>query len=137
MFSKLKPFFAALLLGMYAGITIGAPESQVNDNNERAARLCVIYIFFLGGDDFKEIYADMPEILKELRPEQRKVVSLFATTTRITAHDVARTLKVSLRTAQRACQKFVKEGFLVVDSPARKNRTYRLHDRFREALVVK
>jgi hypothetical protein len=53
----------------------------------------------------------------------------------VTAKDVATFFRFSARSASTLCSKWVKTGFLSIDNPSTKSRSYRLADAF-ESLVA-
>lgn len=64
--------------------------------------------------------------LRDLNMRQRKILNLFVTQSCITSLDVGKCLKVKDRARAHICQKWVESGFLVIDNPSNKARTYRL-----------
>lgn len=85
----------------------------------------------LGGD----VHADKGALLRELRPLQRQALGLFVQSKIVTANELAEYLGIAARQAREQCGKWVDEGFLVIENPSKKARSYRLAERFEEGLV--
>jgi len=52
----------------------------------------------------------------------------------VTASELAEYLGISPRQARELCAKWVDEGFLMVENPSKKARSYRLVERYEEGL---
>lgn len=84
------------------------------------------------GSDAK---GDKTALMRELRPLQRQAVGLFAQSKVVTAGELAGYLGIGQRQGRELCAKWVTEGFLVVENPSKKARSYRLAERYEEGLV--
>ena len=73
-----------------------------------------------------------PEALRQLDPRARLVLGLFTRSDLITAADVARALGVSARTARNLISGWVQQGWLEVEEPSRRARSYRLSAIYRQ-----
>lgn len=71
-----------------------------------------------------------PNVLRELDPRQRKLLSLFAKQGSATSEEIAAYLKLSQRTVVALCREWVAAGFLELQNPSRKARSYRLGTRY-------
>jgi Fic family protein len=71
-----------------------------------------------------------PDILRELDPRQRKLLALFAKQGSATSEEIASYLKLSQRTVGALCRQWVASGFLELQNPSRKARSYRLAGRY-------
>ncbi len=78
---------------------------------------------------------DQSSLLRSLTARQRKAMTLFAQSRTITTKEMAEQLKLSPRTINALCKEWVEEGFLEVENPSRKARSYRLAPAFEELLV--
>lgn len=85
----------------------------------------------VGGDTS----GDKGALMRELRPLQRQALGLFVQSRVVTSNELAEYLGISARQAREQCGKWTEEGFLVVDNPSKKARTYQLEQRFEEALI--
>jgi Fic family protein len=81
-----------------------------------------------------EAIRDKGAIMRELRSLQRQALGLFAQSQVITAGELAAYLGIAARQARDTCAKWVEEGFLVVENPSKKARSYRLAKRYEESL---
>ncbi len=74
-------------------------------------------------------------LMRELRPLQRQVLGLFVQSRVATANELADYLGISARQAREQCGKWMDEGFLIVENPSKKARSYRLAERFEAGLI--
>mgnify|MGYP000263819759 CR=1 FL=1 len=82
-----------------------------------------------------EVQGDKGGMMRELRPLQRQALGLFLQSKIITAGELADYLGISARQGRETCAKWVEEGFLVIENPSKKARSYRLAERYEEGLV--
>ena len=73
-------------------------------------------------------------LLRSLDPKQRRLLELFRDQGTATTAEMAAHLGLSPRTVTALCRDWLRNGFLNLHDPARKNRSYRLGDAF-EAMV--
>jgi Fic family protein len=73
---------------------------------------------------------DYHDLLQSLEPIQRRAIEIFALKPSITSQEIQETFGHKPRTARALLSRWVKEGFLVVLTPAKKNRTYGLSPRY-------
>ncbi|OYW70453.1 MAG: hypothetical protein B7Z37_30685 [Verrucomicrobia bacterium 12-59-8] len=85
----------------------------------------------VGGDT----HGDKGALMRELRPLQRQAMGLFVQSKIVTAGELAEYLGISPRQGRELCTKWLEEGFLVIENPSKKARSYRLAERFEEGLV--
>lgn len=78
----------------------------------------------------KEMTPDQSALLRDLDPRQRRLLELFRSQGSATSVEMAAHLKMSPRTLVQFCRSWVASGFLEYQSPARKNRSYKLGERF-------
>jgi Fic family protein len=69
-------------------------------------------------------------VLRELDPRQRRLLTLFNRQGSATSEEMAKHLKLSHRTVVALCRAWVASGFLEVQNPSRKARSYRVADRY-------
>ena len=72
---------------------------------------------------------DQSPALRNLTPQQRNALGLFFRTRIVSAKDVTTYFKMKPRMASLLCTKWVKDGFLEVENPSTKSRSYRLAER--------
>ena len=82
-----------------------------------------------------QVTADQSAILRDLDPRQRRLLELFQKQGSATASEMAAHLKMSPRTLVQLCRNWVASGFIEVQNAARKNRSYRLAERFHRSRV--
>jgi Fic family protein len=78
----------------------------------------------------REAFSDQSATLRDLDPRQRRLLELFRKQGSATAREMAEHLKMSPRTLVQLCREWVASGFIEYQSVARKNRSYRLGERF-------
>jgi predicted ArsR family transcriptional regulator len=74
--------------------------------------------------------ADKSSILRTLTPKQRKILTLFETSTTITSKDVEGLFGFSTRAARFLLKNLVENEFLKIANKADKTRTYRLSEEY-------
>lgn len=67
-----------------------------------------------------------PAPLRRLEPRAKIALGLFARQNRVTTRDIASALSLSERTARDLLNRWVREGFLKVEDPSRRGRSYSL-----------
>jgi Fic family protein len=143
---SLEEYYAAKLPGYYAGLSAGPSHSYFVGRAEADVTPFVEYFCVGMADAFARVRtraeeasraraADQGPALRDLSPQQRSVLGLFRRARVITSKEVASYFKLKPRTASLLCAKWVREGFLAIENPSTKGRTYRLAERF-EALVA-
>ena len=78
----------------------------------------------------KAALSDQSATLRDLDPRQRRLLALFGKQGSATAAEMATHLKMSPRTLVQLCRDWVADGFLEYQNAARKNRSYRLGERY-------
>ncbi|MCP4682365.1 MAG: Fic family protein [Desulfobacterales bacterium] len=74
---------------------------------------------------------DKSKILRTLDARQRKALSIFQDQNEIRASDIGKLFKVQPRTATAICQKWIKEGFIIITDYSRKARKYSLAKKYK------
>ncbi|MDZ4745096.1 MAG: hypothetical protein SGJ05_03740 [bacterium] len=77
-----------------------------------------------------------PTLLRTLRPLQRQALGLFSQTNIITTNELATYLGIAPRQARELCVRWVADGFLVIENPSNKGRTYKLAVKYKMGLGV-
>ena len=71
--------------------------------------------------------SDASPLLRKLDARQRKALELFRSSELISSRDIAQLFGLQARAARMICQKWVEAGFIIVNDPAKKSRTYALN----------
>ena len=79
--------------------------------------------------------ADRSHTLRQLDPRERKLLILFERQGSASTGEIAEHLALSPRTVAALCRDWVKDAFLELQDPSRKNRSYRLAPAY-ESLIV-
>ena len=74
---------------------------------------------------------DQSPVLRTLDARKRKALTLFQDHDEIKAPDIGELFNVKPRTSTAICQKWIKEGFIVITDPSRKARKYSLAGKYR------
>jgi len=73
---------------------------------------------------------DLSPVIRQLDPRKRQVLVLFRSQGTATTAQIAEHLGLSPRTVSALCRKWVRDGFLAIHDPSRKNRAYQLSPTF-------
>ena len=138
---SLDEYYAKNLAAYYAALTVG--KHNYYDGRAEADVTTFVDYFCIGmADAFTKVRAaaaevrikaapDLSAALRDLSPTQRKLLDLFRRQGSATTAEMAAHLHMSPRALVELARKWIEEGFLDYLSAARKNRSYRLGDRFR------
>lgn len=74
--------------------------------------------------------SDQTVSLRDLTPQQRQALGLFAHRARVSRNEIAVFFKLPERRAYLLCNRWVKSGFLIASGTAKKNRLYQLADKY-------
>ena len=143
---SLEEYYARDLQAYYNALTLGDDEDYY-DGHRKDADLTPFLEYFIQGmaDSFNKIRLqaekaqrkganDHSFLLRNVSPKQRQVLKLFVSSRNVTAKDIALFFHINERQARHLCQKWVKEGFLLISDPALKTRQYCLADEY-EGLI--
>jgi Fic family protein len=142
---SLEEYYARNLPGYYAALAVGESHNYYLGRAQADVSGFVEYFCIGMSDAFAKVSAraeslgttptqGKESLLRELRPIQRQVLGLFAQSRVASAGEMAKYLGLSSRQAREFCAKWVKAGFLVIENPSNKARSYRLDARFEEKL---
>ena len=137
---SLDEYYARNLSGYYAALSAGAH----NYYDGRATGDVTNFVdYFCAGmaDAFTKVRTaaaragtqaapDQCAQLRDLDPRQRRLLALFRKQGSATAAEMAAHLKMSPRTLVQLCRSWTASGFLEYQNAARKNRCYRLGERY-------
>jgi Fic family protein len=142
---SLEEYYARNLGAYYKAISIGRHHNYYFGREKADITPWIGY--FVSGmlDSFESVahrageaaalgQKDKSALLRNLTPRERKVLTLFEAQAVITANEVAALFGFSGRSARLLCTSFVNSGFLVVNNPAPKTRSYRLTDEYETLL---
>ena len=73
---------------------------------------------------------DQSGFLRKLDSRQRQVLALFQSQATATSAEIARCLGIGQRPAADLAKRWITDGFLIVQDPARKSRSYRLGEEY-------
>ena len=143
---SLEEYYAANLEGYYAGLAVGGSHNYYFGRAEGDVTPFVEYFCVGMADAFGKVRAraeeaaqqqalDQTPMLRSLSPQQRQTLGLFLRMKFVTARNVATYFGCSPRSAAALCAQWVRAGFLAVENPSTKGRTYRLADTY-ERLVA-
>ncbi len=141
---SLEEYYAKNLGAYYAAISIGEHNYYMG---RAEADITPFISYFVAGmrDAFERVQQEAEKLsyqktpdrskeLRELRPQQRQALALFEKSKIITSMELAETLAISSRRAREVCKQWVSDGFLEIENPSNKARSYRLADKW-ESLV--
>lgn len=138
---SLEEYYAKNLQGYYKALTIGKSHNYYGGRAE--ADVTPFLDYFLGGmaisfksvrekaQHLKEWNVDktiplQTEKLRELRPIQRQILSLFVQSKEVTVNDIAEHLRLKSRSSQTLVKKWLEADFVKIIDTSRKSRTYGL-----------
>ena len=143
---SLEEYYARNLTGYYDSLAVGGSHNYYFGRQE--ADVTGFIAFFCSGlaEAFAAVRAqaqqaarrvkiDHSPLLRRLDPRQRRLLELFERQGTAAAEEIAVHLGLSSRTVSALCRVWLAEGFLALNDPSRKNRSYRLGDDY-ERLVT-
>jgi hypothetical protein len=136
---SLEEYYAANLDGYYAGLAVGSSHNYYFGRAEADVTPFVQYFCVGMMSAFAKVRAraeetsraampDRSRALRNLTPQQRSALGLFLRTRVVTSKDLANYFKMKPRQASLLCVKWVNQGFLEIENPSTKGRSYRLAD---------
>ena len=137
---SLDEHYAKNLSAYYSALTVGS-HNYYEGRVEGDVTPFVAYFCEGMADAFTKVRAaaasvgktppvDRSALLRELDPRQRRLLELFRKQGSATSTEMAAYLKMSPRTLVQLSREWTGNGFLEYQHAARKNRSYRLADRF-------
>ncbi len=143
---SLEEYYAANLDGYYAGLTVGPSHNYYFGRVEADVTPFVEYFCTGMADAFATVRGraeaadrqqtlDLSPVLRELTPQQRNALGLFRSIRIVKAADVATFFQMNPRQARLLCAKWVRNGFLILENPSTKGRTYRLADHYEKLIA--
>jgi Fic family protein len=134
---SLEEYYARDLSAYYRALAVGPSHNYYQGRAEADITAWVEYFCAGMADSFESVRRRAQEAadrgmrddsvaLRRLDPRQRRALELFRRSVVITSRDVEGLFGVSQRTARNILSSSVSGGFVLVDDPARKSRSYRL-----------
>ncbi|MBI4404011.1 MAG: Fic family protein [Deltaproteobacteria bacterium] len=141
-FYSLEEYYARDLKAYYEALTVGPSHNYYVGRAEADITQWLEYFCVGMAESFEAVQRraqevsskgkqDQSSVLRQLDPRQRKALSLFESSDEITAAQVGELFGFQPRTARDLCQKWVKNGFLIVTNPSKKSRRYQLNEKYR------
>lgn len=141
----LEEYYARKLGAYYDAISIGPSHNYYMGREEADITPWIDYFITGMAYSFERVLqrmlkesaknkTDITPLIKSLTPQQRKILSLFESSNVITAQEVSSLFGFQPRTGAHLCKQLVDEGFLEVENPSNKKRSYRLSKKIRKAL---
>lgn len=144
---SLDEYYARDLKGYYEALTVGPSHNYYLGRAEADITHWVRY-FVLGMESsFVAILKqaqlsaeiglqDQSELMRELDPEQRYVLSLFKDYRVVTTRQIGELFNYKPRTIRALCAKWVESGFLRLAEPSKKARKYELTSQYESLLAT-
>ena len=135
---NLKAYYAALTVGTHNYYDGRAEADITNFVSYFCAGMADAFskIKLVASQSSKEITQDQSATLRDLDPRQRRLLELFQKNGSATTEEMATHLKMSQRTLVQLCREWLANGFLEYQNVARKNRSYRLGERYHKLTVL-
>ncbi len=142
---SLEEYYAKNLLAYYRAISIGPSHNYYMGRAESDITQWIEYFCEGMAYSFEKVVAQMEhaqtrgeddrsELLRVLDPKQRKALELFRDYDIVSSRQIGDIFGFQPRTSSALCKKWVECGFLDIDNPSKKGRTYKLADTFRGLL---
>ena len=143
---SLEEYYAQNLRGYYDALAVGPSHNYYLGRPEADVSGFIQYFCEGMAEAFAKVRTraekvggkaqdDKGALMRELRPLQRQVLGLFVRNRIITSSELGKYLGISQRQASELCAQWIEEGFLVVDNPSKRARSYRLAERFERNLI--
>jgi Fic family protein len=142
---SLEEYYAKNLMGYYEALNIGDNHNYYMGRAE--ADVTPFLEYFLSGmarsfgSVRKEVeksrnlpQADQTQKLRELRPMQRQLLSLFARSKEVSLQEMADHLGISSRAVYRNLTNWMDMGFICIVNPSKKGRSYGLTSEWEQVL---
>jgi Fic family protein len=135
---SLEEYYAKNLQGYYKALSIGKSHNYYGGRAEADVTPFLNYFLEGMGISFRSVrqqaermqslettpITDQSDKLRELRPQQRQLLSLFSKQKEVSIQEIAMHLGIKPRSAYSLTQKWIGQGFIQIENPSRKVRTY-------------
>ena len=143
---SLEEYYAYNLNAYYDAITIGSSHNYYLGRRESDITSWLTYFTEGMAVAFENVlrrmgeaglsgYKDYSPEMRELDPKKRKVLELFGQADVVTAADIGLLFNFQPRTRAALCKKWVEDGFLQIENPSNKARSYRLVDKYKKLVT--
>lgn len=147
---SLEEYYAKNLQGYYKALSIGKSHNYYGGRAEADVTPFLDYFLEGMGISFRSVrqqaermqslettaIADQSKKLRELRPQQQQLLSLFAKQKEVSLQEIATHLEINSRSAYSLILKWIGQDFVQAENPSKKARTYGLTPQW-EVLVHK
>lgn len=145
---SLEEYYAEHLQGYYDALAVGASHNYYEGRADAEVTPFLTYFSVGMADSFAKIRSqaekaqrqDQPDqsaTLRELTPQERKALSLFAQMKTVASGDIAKFFKITTRAASALCLKWVDADFLMIADPSKKKRRYQLAEKYETLIAAK
>mgnify|MGYP000123786003 CR=1 FL=1 len=149
---SLEEYYAKNLQGYYNALNIGKSHNYYLGRAE--ADITPFLEYFIGGMgiSFKSvrekaeqlnkkqplnILSEQHQSLRELKPIQKQVLSLFIKQKKVTTDDIAEHLGLKYRSSYSLVKKWLQGKFIQIENPSKKARTYSLTEKWEQLIIDK
>ncbi len=144
---SLEEYYARDLQAYYRALTVGESHNYYMGRGEADVTGFLTYFCQGMADSFRSVRlqaqqaayrggADTASALRLLDPKERQLLQLFQRHAIVSTRDIAEGLGLSVRTTYKLCASWVANGVLLLHNSSRKDRLYRLSDRY-ESLITR
>lgn len=143
---SLEAYYAQRLNDYYQALSIGPSNNYYMGRVDSDITPWLSYFIKGMADSFERVSAHMRQeqlrgapdqelFLHTLDPQKRAALELLSSTKTITARQISDLFGFKPRTSAYLCKKWVNEGFLEIENPSNKTRSYKLADTYRQKLL--
>src|SRR4051794_27911783 len=143
---SLEEYYAEHLQDYYDALAVGASHNYYEGRAKADVTPFLAYFCTGMAESFAKIRSraeeaqrrgepDQSAALRELTPQERKALSLFAKFKTVASGDIAKFFQIRPRAASALCLRWVDDGFLIIADASKKRRRYQLADKY-EALIA-
>ncbi len=138
---SLEEYYAEHLQDYYDALAVTTSHNYYEGRAEAEVTPFLSYFTLGMADSFAKIRSkaekaqhrsspNQTALLRELTPQQQKVLSLFTRMKIVASSDIAKFFKINTRAASALCLKWVDGDFLMVADPSKKSRRYQLTEKY-------
>lgn len=143
---SLEEYYAKNLIDYYQALTIGPSHNYYLGRAEADITSWVDYFCTGMAYSLEKVASkmkkeksfgrkDLSDLLRTLDPKQRRVLNLLKEYEVVTSKQVGEIFGFKPRTSSQLCKKWVEKKFFEIVDPSKKNRKYRLSDRYKSLLI--
>lgn len=149
---SLEEYYAKNLQGYYNALTVGKSHNYYFGRAE--ADITSFLEYFIEGmsiafqrvrenalnhkeTEITSLLMIQTEKLRELRPQQRQILSLFQKNKEVNLQEIASHLGINTRSANGLLKKWIEQGFIQIENNSKKARTYILNKQWEQVVLNK